>query len=81
MQCDCNLNLVIHKHISGIDSFSFFSETAPGWMPQNLTDNWSTLDQVIAWCPKETGLNQANVDPDPYKQMTSLDHNALNGEH
>ena len=59
--------------------FSFFSETALGWMPQDLTDNWLTLVQVIAWCPKATGLTQANVDSDLYKQMASLDHNALNG--
>ena len=40
-------------------------------MPLDLTDDKSTLVQVMAWC------HQANVDPDLCCHMVSLGHNEL----
>ena len=40
-------------------------------MPQDITDDKSTLVQVMAWC------RQANVDPDLCRQMASLGFNEL----
>ena len=45
-----NLKLVIFKLILRIDILRFFSEIALRWMLQHLTDDLSTLVQVMAWC-------------------------------
>ena len=39
------------------------------WMPLDLTDDKSTLVQVMAW---QQAITWANVDPDLCRQMTSL---------
>ena len=41
-------------------------------MPLDITDDKSSLVQVMAWC------RQANVDPDLCRQMASLGLNELN---
>ena len=51
---DCSLKLVNFKLISTIDILSIFCEIAVRWMPQHLTDHWSTLVQVMAWCHQAT---------------------------
>ena len=51
-----NLKSIIFKHISRIDVLSISCEIAFRWMPQELTDNMSTLVQVIAWCRQATSL-------------------------
>ena len=43
------LKLIIHNSGLGIHS-----PIALSWMPQNLTDNKSTLVQVMAWCRQAT---------------------------
>ena len=50
----CNLILVIFKPISRRDIFSISCETALRWMQQHLTDDESTLVQVMAWCRQAT---------------------------
>ena len=49
------------------------------WMPQNLTNEKSTLIQVLAWCPKATNhyLSQCW----PRTMMVSLCHNEFNHVH
>ena len=51
---DYSLKLVNFKIISTINIWSIFCEIAIRWMPQYLTDHWSTLVQVMAWCRQTT---------------------------
>ena len=51
---DYSLKLVNFKFISTINIWSIFCEIAIRWMPQYLTDHWSTLVQVMAWCRQAT---------------------------
>ena len=46
-------------------------------MPLDLTDDKSTLVQVLAWCHQATSHTWANVDPDLCHQMASLGLNEL----
>ena len=57
---DYNIKLVIFSIISRIDIFSISCEIAHKLMPQCLTDDESTLVQVMACCPQATNhyLNQ-----------------------
>ena len=60
-------------------------EIALRWMPQDLTDDESTLVQGMAWCHQamQQAITWANVDPDLCYHMASLGHNCglvmLNG--
>ena len=56
----CNIKLSVFKHISKIHILGITSEVALRWMTQNLTDDLSTLVQVISWCRHVTShyLNQ-----------------------
>ena len=50
----CDLRLSIFKFISRIDILGISCDTIPfSWRPQDLTDNWWTLIQVMAWCHQE----------------------------
>ena len=49
-RCSCNLKLVIFKLISRIDILTFSYAIILRWMTQDLTDDQSTLIQVMAWC-------------------------------
>ena len=51
---DHSLKLVNFKLISMINILSIFCEIAIRWMPQHLTDLWSILVQVMAWCYQAT---------------------------
>ena len=53
------------------------NEIALRWMPLDLTDDKSTLVQVLAWCHQATSHTWANVDPDLCHQMASLGLNEL----
>ena len=53
-RCSCNFKLVIFKHISRIDILRISFEIALIWMSQYLTDDQSTLVQVMAWCHQAT---------------------------
>ena len=65
------IELVIFKVKSRINIFSISCEIAPMW---DLTDDKSTLVQVMAWCHQATW---AHVDQDQCHHMASLAHNAL----
>ena len=45
-------------------------------MPLDLTDDKSTLVQVMAWCRQRQAINWAN-NPDLCRHMVSLGHNEL----
>ena len=45
-------------------------------MPLDITDDKSTLVQVMAWCHQ--AITWANVDPDLCRKMASLGLNELN---
>ena len=49
-----DITLSICKHISRIHILSISSETVLRWMSQDLTDDWLTLVQVMAWCHQAT---------------------------
>ena len=53
-RCGCNLELVIFKFTSKVDILSISCELALRWMPQDFTDDKSTLAQVMAWCRQVT---------------------------
>ena len=68
-RCDCNFELVIFKLISKIDILGISCEIALRWMLEDLTDDWSTLVQVIAtW---------TSVDRDQWCHMVLLGLNEL----
>ena len=46
-------------------------------MPLRLTDDKSTLGQVMAWGRQAQAITWANVDPDLCRQLASLAHNEL----
>ena len=46
-------------------------------MPQDLTDDMSTLVQVMAWCHQATSHYLGNVDSVPCRLTASLGHNEL----
>ena len=48
--CDCNFESVIIKCISMINILCISCKIALWWKAQDLTDDKSTLDQVMAWC-------------------------------
>ena len=52
-------------------------EIALSWMPQDLTDDKSTLVQVMAWCRQATSHYLNSVDQDIQRHMASLGHNVL----
>ena len=49
-RCGCNLKLGIFKFTSKVNILSISCEIALRWMPQEFTDDKSTLVQVMAWC-------------------------------
>ena len=49
-KCGCNLKLVFFQVISRTDILGISLASAPRWMPWDLTDDNSTLVQVMAWC-------------------------------
>ena len=52
-------------------------EIALRWVSLDLTDDKSTLGQVMAWCRQATTITWANFDPDQCRHMASLGHNEL----
>ena len=64
-----NFKWVIFKQILVIDGWVISCEITLRWMSQGLTDNKSTLVQVMAWCRQATShyLNQCwRRSPTPY---------------
>ena len=64
-RCGCNLKLINFKIISRIEISGISCEITRRWMPQDLTDDWSTLVQVMAWWCQATSqyLNQCWPSP------------------
>ena len=50
----CNSKNVIFNLVLLIGIFRSSYDNALRWMPQDLTDDKSTLDQVMAWCHQAT---------------------------
>ena len=59
-----------------IGIFRSSHDNALRWMPQDLTDDKSTLAQVMAWCLQQT-ITWANFDSVPCRFMALLGHNEL----
>ena len=79
-RCGCSFKCVIIKYIiSMIDILCISSETDLRWMPQDHTDDKSTLVQVMAWCHGATGLccDLSLHWPRLFRHMVSLVHNDL----
>ena len=76
-----SLKLINFKLISTINILSIFCEIAIRWMPQHLTDHWSTLVQLMAWCRQATSHYLSQCWPRPCRHMASLGHIELNNEY
>ena len=50
----CHFKNTIFNHVLLIGFFRSANDDAPRWMPWNLTDDKSTLVQVMAWCCQAT---------------------------
>ena len=72
-----NFRKVIFKLTWVNGSWAISHEIALRWMPLDLTDDKSTLVQVMAWCRQAASHTWANVDPDLCRQMASLGLNEL----
>ena len=79
-----HLNVILKKvNFNPVLLIRFFRsshDNALWWMPQDLTDDQSTLVQVMAWC-RHQAITWANVDPDLCRQMASLGLNELTHSH
>ena len=75
-----NFKLVFFKILAGTDISSISCEIAPTRMPQDLSDDISTLVQVMAWYHQTTSITWANVHPDLCRHMASLSHKSLLAE-
>ena len=74
---DSNFTRVIFKVILQNNSWSTSCEIVLRWMPQNPTDDKSTLVQVMACAIRQQAITWVNVDPHLCCQMTSLGYNEL----
>ena len=63
---------IIFRRIIKNSSLSTRYQIDLKWMPQDLTDEKSTLVQVMVWC------RQSNVNPDLRRHIASLGHIELN---
>ena len=66
--------------ISVIHGWCIACQIALRWMPLDLTNEKSTLVQVMAWCHQATSHYQCQFDPDICRHMASLGHNELNSQ-
>ena len=71
---------VIFKEILVIDDWGISGEIALTWKPQDLTDDKSTLVQVMAWCRQATSHYLSQCRPSSLSHMASLGLNELNVE-
>ena len=62
-RCGCYLKLVVFKLVSRINILSISCEIVLRWTPQDLTDDKSTLVQVMAWCRQATSHYQSQCWP------------------
>ena len=53
-RCGSNFKDIIFELILWIDTFSATSKIVVRWMPQNSTNDKSTLVQVMTWCRQAT---------------------------
>ena len=70
--CSCNFKSITFNLIWRIDILNISYPITHRGLPQDLTDDKSTLVNVIAWCG-----HQANVDPVLCRHLASLCHNEL----
>ena len=61
-----------------IDGWDISCEIALRWISLELTDDKSTLVQVMAWAVRQQAITWANVDPDLCHHMASLGYYELN---
>ena len=74
--CGSNLKSMIFKVVILNSTGSLGAcEIAHRWMPQNLTNEKSTLVQVMSWCHQ--AITWANIDPDLCCHMASLGYKEL----
>ena len=68
----------ISNRVLSIGIFTSSKENALRWIPRDLTDDKSTLVQVMAWCRQATShYLGANVYLVPCRHMASTGHNDL----
>ena len=60
-----------------VDGWGIFCEIALIWMSLDLTDDQSTLVQVMVCAVGQQAITWANADPDLSRDMAPLGHNEL----
>ena len=73
----CDFKNVIFSLALLIGTFKSSCDNVLRWMAQDLTDNKSTLVQVMAWCRQTTSHFWTSVNQDLQRHMASLGPNEL----
>ena len=76
-RCVSHFKSIIFKLIVQNYSLRTHFEIALSWMPQNLTNEKSTLVREWLGAVTQQAITLANVDPDLCRHMASLSHNEL----
>ena len=76
--CSSNIKSIFFKLISTINHKYILhsSESTFWWMPKDLTDDFSTLVQIMAWCHQATST-WANVDTYLCRHVAAWGHDML----
>ena len=73
--CECNYGLVFFNSCEGYVTCACSVKLS--WMPRLITDDESSLIQVMAWCLRQQIITWTNVDQVLWWHMASLCHNRL----
>ena len=77
VRSECDSKNGIFNLILLIDAFRSSYDDALRWMPQDLTDDKSTLVQVMAWCRQVSSHYLSQCWLSPLSPLASLGHNEL----
>ena len=73
----CHFKTAIFNLVLLIGIFTSSKDNALWWIPWDLTDDKSTLVQVMAWCHQAPAITRANVDLVLCRHLASPGHNEL----
>ena len=76
VRCINNFESTIFKLVI-LSSLGICCEIAFWLIPENLTDEKSTLVQVMDWCHGQQAITITNIEPDIYHHLVSLTHREL----
>ena len=76
----CNFKTAIFNLVLLIGILTSSKDNALRWMPRDLTDDKSTLVQVMAWCRKATSHYLSQCWPSSMSHMATPGHNEMKCE-